>query len=228
MIKEFLSKVNLNGLVDTCIISNNKVSYKLEDNSLLMYISTNFKLFENEFGLLDITKLCKILTNFNDDFIENENRIIFKSGKSKLSWLKADANILQKYEKSKEEVVKIYEDDYKIELILTTEILDLIKKVIKTGISEYILFFTENNELKVCVGEDYQNKYESTISSVSDTVKINNFYRVRILESILNNIDYDCKMTIKCDDSGLAYPLLFEGKTSTGIDITYLVSPLSS
>jgi hypothetical protein len=228
VIKEFLKKVSCKGMIDSFIVNKNQVAIKSDDGIICAFVSTEKELFKNEFGLINVSDLLKIVDTLQDECSEEDNRLIFKSDKSQLKWLKADVKVLQTLNKTREDLVKIYSEN-KLEIKISKEITDTILKTINTNISDKIRFFVKDGNLVISVGEEYQNKFESVLMKLDKDVKINNSYKSLILKNVLDTIDFNGVIVLEYGlfgDSDKAFPLLIDGKTESGINVTYFIAPI--
>jgi len=229
LIKSFLKRVNLDGSIESFIISRNKTASKTDDNSIAVFGECKEELFENEFALTEISGLKRVLDKFETvSFEEDQDKILFKNRKSKLTWLKADKRIIQNIPKqTKEELSSLYSDDA-IRIRLEKEDIDLLLKVLESGIDNKIKFITSENNLNVVVGQEHRYSYETVLKEGNITKNINNDYKVEHIVKVLKVVDSACDIILDCSlIGGESRSLPMTVKTSNDkFDFTYFIAPV--
>lgn len=227
MIKNFLKRVNLDGSVESFIVNKNKTACKTDDGSIAVFGEAKVDLFQNEFALNEISALKKVLDKFESvSFEEFDDKILFKNRKSKLTWLKADKRIIQNIPKqSKEDLEKIYTDEA-IKLHLEKEDIDLLFKVMESGIDNKIKFITSENNLNVIVGQEHRYSYD-TVLKEGITKIVNNNYKVEHLSKVLKVVDNSCDIVIDCnkiEDEIKSLPIMIT-TSNENFAFTYFIAP---
>lgn len=221
----FLKKVN--GLKAEVLVKRVKVQEKdkkeekevtsviaINDSMAYMVHSTQLTpVFTNEkFGLANIKGFLKAVTTYGE-MEEQNDRIIFTSGKKKISYKQLDFETVQDVS------LPVIDTKGYIPIPLTKEDITALQEGIKNDLSGYAsLRITAENKLIFKIGElPDENFYEQEIKDVTRKEKseIKFLSTLKYMKRLFENIDEDSKTTLYLKAGGS--PLIFveKGKNTT-------------
>jgi hypothetical protein len=225
MFKEILEKSNVKGLIDDLVVNKEKVIYHDELKLVLIYLKFNKEVFTDKFAITKIGELLNITKKMDSYEIENlQDEIIFKNKKSKLIWRKAQVDLFEK-NVDIDNLLKIFSSN-NIEIKLSTDIIELLKETIGTGLDKRVKLYTENKNLYISSSRSDKYKYETILAENIEKNYVG-YFNADVLLKLLDTVDYDCNLCLEYNsEANKSLPMLFKGKTKSGIDVIYIFNPL--
>jgi hypothetical protein len=211
-LKTIITQVNFGGFIDNVIFDKNNINVKDDSSCVSVFIKTKDVFFKEEkVAFQKISLLKSALTLLNSfKFEEKEDGLYFESETgSEFYFPKSDFEIIPKPRMSIETFLEEYSED-KVEMILTSSMIEEIKNAIQFGFNENATFFTDKGNLRFSVGDNNSSMYK-TSSLLNTKKKINNVYEKRFISGLLEILPEGTKMIIDFKD-GESLPLIFTYK----------------
>jgi hypothetical protein len=208
-LKKLLKFISCNETVKNFSIKEKEIIVKDDSSSIAIYIKLKEKLFKNDFALLDIGKMLKIISEGNlDKYEEMDDALLFKGKRIKYKKMKAEEGVIPKVKSSKDQIKKLFNDN-QIKIELNSENMENMNKILKLGVGEIIKFYTEKGNLIISSGFESQEKLEGLLCKTDK--EINNCYEAKYLISLLSTIKENSEMILGYDKKEKeALPLIIE------------------